>query len=358
MERHDETNVPLNMNKKIIILLCIIAVISLIALLSLKPKQQTQPFLATQPQITNSVVRGSTTQQNSTLEQPDGTNILTTKDIGFKPTTKAEANAKIREMLEARNKPVEVWGKVVDQDKASLSGVRVEAEIGHFEWPPEQYPNGVTTKQETTTDANGQFHIQDNAATGVGVMLQKDGYEQESPKGNGYALGDGGGTRENPIILRMWGTNVLQKLITGDKQFHIIPDGRSYFINLNDGTISESGKGDLKVSVRHPEQPEQGQFYAWSCEIDVANGGLLEELDDSSMYIAPEEGYVPSFQSDQQIKGNESGSIGNKRFYLMLKNGHQYGRMQIDLIAPYSRQIPGLLRLSYAINPSGSRILR
>ena len=42
----------------------------------------------------------------------------------------------------------------------------------------------------------------------------------------------------------------------------------------------------------------------------------------------------------------------------MLNNGKIFGRIQIDLIAPYNMGIPGLIRLSYAINPDGSRILR
>ena len=45
-------------------------------------------------------------------------------------------------------------------------------------------------------------------------------------------------------------------------------------------------------------------------------------------------------------------------FYLLLRNGREYGRMSINLFAPYGRLHPGLIRLSYAINPSGSRILR
>jgi len=52
----------------------------------------------------------------------------------------------------------------------------------------------------------------------------------------------------------------------------------------------------------------------------VKNGGLLEEADHfSSMYSAPTEGYVPNFQLQQQIRGGQSGSIGEKRFYINLK---------------------------------------
>jgi hypothetical protein len=41
-----------------------------------------------------------------------------------------------------------------------------------------------------------------------------------------------------------------------------------------------------------------------------------------------------------------------------LKNGKVFGRMTIDLYAYYNAQVPGLVRIRYAINPSGSRVLR
>jgi hypothetical protein len=147
-------------------------------------------------------------------------------------------------------------------------------------------------------------------------------------------------------------------LITGEKSFHIVPDGRPYFINLTDDTITESGEGDLKVWVQYTNQVVHGQLYDWSSGIEVINGGLLEEPFGSVMYSAPADGYVPSFRLQQQIKGGQSGEIGDRCFYLALKNGQEYGRMNINLYAPYGYISPGLIHISYAINPSGSRILR
>jgi hypothetical protein len=156
----------------------------------------------------------------------------------------------------------------------------------------------------------------------------------------------------------MWSTNVHEQLITAQKSFRIVPDGRPYFINLTDGTIAESGAGDLKVWIKYTNQVVHGQLYDWSAEIDVVNGGLLGEPLGSAMYEAPSVGYTPSFQSQQQIKGGQRGHIGSRQFYMMLNNGQIYGQMTIELYAPFNDQVPGLIRLSYAINPSGSRILR
>ena len=327
----------------------------------------TQPTIAEpthesgQP-ATNTAAVKSAAQSRVVARQTNSTAENTAQNKTWNELTVEEKNAAIRKMLEAQNKPIEVWGKVVDQDDAPLSGVKVQAAFGHFVWPREQYPNGTVSQLELLTDANGQFHIQDNAATSVGVVLQKDGYEQESLKGNAYALGTGGGSQVNPLTLKMWSTNTHQKLITGGNHFHITPDGRTYFINLTDGTISESESGDLKVWIQFTNQVVRGQLYDWSAGINVINGGLLEgtNLDFDSMFVAPTDGYVPSFQLTGQIKGGQSGNIGDRYFYLTLKNGQKYGRMEIEMIAPYNLSIgiPGMIRLSYAINPSGSRTLR
>jgi hypothetical protein len=36
----------------------------------------------------------------------------------------------------------------------------------------------------------------------------------------------------------------------------------------------------------------------------------------------------------------------------------RYGRASIEIMAYYNKQIPGLIHLQYAINPTGSRILK
>jgi hypothetical protein len=360
------------MRKQFLIPFCAVAALLAVVLIWLvthKEQLSKQPSEVQAPNTNASAVENPV-RQSVAIRQTNATaKVAAPEESEHEPTNEAEMNAKARKMLEARNRPLELWGKVVDQNDAPLSGVKVEAEIGHFAWPPEQYPNGVSTKQETTTDTSGQFDIHDNSAEGVYVILQKDGYEQESQKGNGYALGAGGGSKNNPIVLKMWSTNSHEQLITGNKSFEVVPDGRPYFINLTDGSISERGNADLKVWIQYTNQVVQGQLSDWSAGIEIADGGLWEVpqtainsgfLEEPSvpMYSAPKDGYTPSFQLQQQIKGGQRGEIGNRYFYLLLNDGKEYGRMSINLFAPYGRLHPGLIRISYAINPSGSRILR
>jgi len=269
-----------------------------------------------------------------------------------------EKTNEIRQYMESQNRPVEFYGEVVDQDGNPLSDAKITGRIHRIKvvvpapWGDEdQY-----IPFEKTTDSNGKFEILGGTGTSLGLVITKDGYESEPRSQPNFGPSSGG--FQNPVIFKMWSTNIHEKLITGGKDFEVVPDGRLYFINLTAGTISEQTGGDLKVWIRYTNQVTRGQLYAWSAGIEVINGGLLEEPQGAVMYVAPTEGYTNSFQLQQQIKGGQSGEIGDRSFYLMLKDGQEYGRMNINLFAPYGKLHPGLIRLSYALNPSGSRVLR
>lgn len=254
--------------------------------------------------------------------------------------------------LESQNIPIDFFGETVDQTGKPLPGVQIKIMVRHWTASLE----GTALRVDRTSDANGMFDVHDVTGDAFDLeSMSKEGYELE-PTHRGY--GHSGGTPGNPVLFRLWSNDIREPLITGKKSFHVQPDGRSYVIDFNKGTIAESGDGDLSTWIKYPSQITRGQTYDWLSEIDVANGGLLEVTNDVAMYVAPTNGYTSAFQLYQQIKGGQSGSTGERRFYVMLQNGKKYGRITIELYAPYNAQIPGLIRIEYAINPTGSRILR
>jgi len=274
-------------------------------------------------------------------------------------TSNAEPSAAIvRKYMESQNVPVEFYGQIVDQDGHPLSDVKVQAHVRHWNvvTPIAFGAEGRSIPITKETDTNGRFEI--NGETGDAVTMksfQKDGYEAEPTQLN---YGSSAGNFQYPVIFKMWSTNVHEKLMVGDKSFHIIPDGRTYVIDLDKQTISETGKGDLKIWVKRPKSVVNGQRYEWSCEMDIINGGL-QSSDSYSMFLAPADGYnQQSFQFEQAVGSGWGDSTGLKRFYIKLRDGQIFGRISVEIYAYYNNQIPGLIRLSYAINPSGSRILR
>jgi hypothetical protein len=300
-------------------------------------------FNTTETVVSNS----SVTAQTAGLPKGIGNTVVNDRD-------KPEA---FKQSIEDKNSPIEFYGKVIDQDNNAVSGAKVS--IGIRQW----YVRSIATfdvgahftSAETESGVDGRFEIHGKTGDGFGVGITKDGYELEPNK---YGFGPTAGSYVNPVIFKMWSTNIHEKLITGEKSFEILPNGKPHVIDLTSGTIADAGDGDLKIWIQYTNQATRGQLYDWSAGIEVVNGGLLEQPHGTVMYSAPTDDYMPSFQLQQQIKGGQSGEMGDRSFYLKLNNGQKYGRMNINLFAPYGRLHPGLIRLSYAINPSGSRILR
>lgn len=270
--------------------------------------------------------------------------------------------------IKSKNASIEFYGEVIDQDSNALAGAKIRIGIRHWTVgdPAIWLPGSKTIYLTQTSDANGRFELHGATGDGFGIGITKSGYELEP---NRYGFGPSAGSYDNPVIFKMWSTNIHEQLITGDNSFEVKPDGRPYFINLKNGTISEHEKGELKIWIQYTNQVVQGQLCDWSAGIEVINGGLLEVAQAHinsgflaeppfAMYSAPIDGYVPLFSYKCQIKGGQSGEIGNRYFYLRLNHGKEYGRISINLFAPYGHLHPGLIRISYAINPSGSRILR
>lgn len=262
----------------------------------------------------------------------------------------------LQQALERKDVPVVFYGQVIDQDSNALPGVEIRVYIRHWKLTKNALTAPVYLTEETGN--GGRFEVSGETGDALGIeSIRKGGYEAEpGPR----SFGAVSGSFENPVIFKMWNNSIHAKLITGNKAFPIVPDGRPYVIDLTKDTIAESGAGDLKVWVRRPAQITYGQRYDWSCGVDVINGGLLQETDASaSMYEAPVGGYTPSFGYGEKAGVNGwSDSMGAKRFYIRLNDGPEYGRISIKLEAYYNGQIPGMVRLSYAINPSGSRILK
>jgi len=341
------------MKNKYIILFCMIMLLTIGLLLLL---HHAEPGTAPLPQ--ESHANTSVTDNPVTyIEAPEADAPVSASqvraDLAMAMARPPATEDKIRALVEGQNVPFNFYGRVIDQDSNSLAGVKLKLSARHW-----STTSTGSLRLEKSTDADGRFDV--HGITGDVFDLEevtRDGYELEPYSKHTY--GAVGGSVSDPVIFKMWSTNIHEQLITGRKSFDIQPDGRPYGIDLAKGTLSESDEGDLKVWVKRPAQVTLGQRYNWSCGIEVTNGSLLIETNvNSSMYVAPVDGYTPSFKFDQPIGSGWGDTTGKKRFYLMLKNGQEYGRISIELLAYYNDRIPGLVRIEYAINPSGSRILR
>ena len=261
----------------------------------------------------------------------------------------------LQHSLSDKNSPIDFYGQVIDQQGNPIGGVTIKVYVRHWELTMDAMSRPI--RMTKVTDANGRFDIHGPTGDGIDIeLIEKARFDLEPSQ---RSFGPSGGRTEIPIMFRMWSANTHERLIVGEKSFHIIPDGRMNFLNLTNGTIAASGEGDFKIWVRRPAEISSGQRYEWSCGIEGNTGGLLLEVDaNAAMYTAPAEGYEPSFIFEQKVGSGWGDSTGRKRFYVRLKNGKMYGRLCIELFAYYNDRTPGLVRVDYAVNPSGSPILR
>jgi hypothetical protein len=271
------------------------------------------------------------------------------------PEKLKQAKERSAKHIEALNRDIDFYGQTVDQDGNPLPGVKIGMIVPHF---VANSIDGRMIHVDRTSDADGLFDIHDASVTGDGIDIEymsKEGYTLEP---SCRSVGPTSGAPGNPTIFRLWRNDIKEPLITGQKSFPIEPNGTSYVINFSKGAISLSGTedGDLKLRINLP-QPIASKSPNWSCEFQPVNGGLAEETDTSAaMYLAPTSGYSNLFNFAISPTNPWTRQSGTLRFYLRLKDGKEYGRLSIDMAMWTTR--PNILRVQYAINPTGSRILR
>ncbi len=338
-----------NVKRKIVITLGLVGLILGISLWQRAPKESP---LST-PDIP--VAAHSSAQQTGEAQKTNQTS-----DVSFlaKSNDVIQARSRLADLIrsdgEAKNIPLDFYGRVVDQDDKPLSKTRIDLRLRH--WTTAYAGNSVPINLET--DTSGLFHA--HGATGDAFDIEsisKADYELEPNTPRGFRAE--GGSKDAPVIFKMWRSDVKEQLVEGTKSMALVPDGRVYSIDLKNGTITESGTGDLKVRIQRPAQITLGEKYDWSCQVIAENGGLLEETDaHSSMFMAPTNGYSQSFQFEQKVVGGWGNSTGPKRFFLNLGDGRSFGRISIEIWASYNSLATGRIRIQYVLNPSGSRILR
>jgi hypothetical protein len=282
---------------------------------------------------------------------------LTTNEVRKARSSEKIKKAQEEELREiaALNRAIDFYGQTIDQDGNPLPGVEITMTVPHY---VAFSLDGKMIHLSRISDQNGFFDIHDASVTGDAVDIEsmiKNGYTLEPMR---RGLGPVGGAPGSPIIFKLWRNDIKEPLIKGGKSFPIEPDGTTYVIDFAKGTISSSGAevGDFKLHFNLP-QPIDRKHPNWSCEFQPVNGGLAEEPDASAaMYLAPTSGYSNLFNFAISPTNPWTRQSGTLRFYLCLKDGKEYGRISIDM-AMWARK-PNILRVEYAVNPNGSRILR
>jgi hypothetical protein len=284
-------------------------------------------------------------------------------EVQQQPQTRKAANVSDSESqvtqggqyLVQQNVPIMLWGKIIDQDGGPIPDVRITMRARQWTLLTPTDVDAAFPKHETRTDANGNFEWTGVEGDAVELdLIEKAGY-RPSPK-TPHSLGLSGSSVENPVIFKMWKEGVKEPLVEGSKVFGIDADGRVYTLNLLDGKKVESAAdGDLRVSIVRPRGVKYRDKYQWSFVIEGVGGGLLE-TDDEFMYLAPESGYKPKFETQLDPGDPAWAPLVKKQFFIRSRGGQVYGRIQVEVHAIYN--VHSAIEINYAINPTGSRNLQ
>lgn len=275
-------------------------------------------------------------------------------------THPAASRARVVAALDQLNqKPIELYGKVVDQSGKPLEGVAAYASVIY------NYSQGMgVSKTETKTDKDGLFSFKGLNGRTLGIGLDKDGYEYDGAHGPfQYTELVKESERyhpdpKNPVVFMMYKLQGAEPMIKGNAEFKLAPDGTPMRIDLKTGKKTDQG-GDLIVAIKlkeYPigEKPTQRTF-DWSAEISAVEGGMIVSTQ-KIMYLAPAEGYKEVMTLDAKATDSPWENVIDRSFYLKSEN-KIYSRIVMHFVASQRADNPSRISLIWYLNPSGSRNL-
>lgn len=244
--------------------------------------------------------------------------------------------------------PISFYGKVIDQNTNPVP----DAEI-HFLWT-DLSRNG-TTETNTQSDVNGFFGLSGVRGRVLEVRVSKLGYYTSRRGTIGFDYGDGYQPDGNPVefLLRKQGTGV--ELVTSG--YGVTPDfpvsaprnGTPVMVDILNRKVASDGQ--LEILQVKPEYLEAKKATAWRFRMEIRNGGFVEHNDEFP-FEAPENGYQPVVDFDFKLGETNWTTMLERQYYIAFGQPRRYGWLKVE-----TRIGSGGARLTYAINPDGSRYL-
>lgn len=354
ISKEPPTEEPVRSTKLSLILGIVLVVVAGIVWWLSRTSRETTPSQrsedAQQSGRTSEVTEVRTASPNRSTEPPTNASQLQPQA----PTT-------IRDYTSDQNVPIRFWGKVVDQDENPLAGVTVILSARSWGVANLAQLNPSFEEFERATRADGRFELTDAKGDVLTVKkLLKEGYEA-SPKALqnfGYNISTNHvPDSNNPHVFRMWKKGPPQNLIVHRLSRVGIPcDGTPVTFDLFTNQKVTSN-GDLRIRLtRAPLQlASRDTKYDWTATIEVSDGGLIQSTDEF-MLLAPIEGYSV-VETIAVPKDDPAWSpYLRKQFYVKLRNGTAFGKINISLATDYQPP-PAGLTMEVTLNPTGSRSL-
>jgi len=268
-----------------------------------------------------------------------------------------------RDLMQKANRPIQFFGKVIDQDNNPIPEVRVTLDIRVSKELAPNIIQDVFDRPVLTTGADGRFTLTDAKGALLGVhALEKAGYEpsEKAFRKSYWYWRDPSQTfhpdADRPEIFRMWKQAGAEKLVRKGIGHAIPYNSTPTSFDLIEGR-AVGNNGDLRVTlVRSPQQIQWGQRnYDWTVTIEALDGGLIASSDEQ-MYRAPADGYQPRVVVHMPANDPNWTDSKDVAVYLKLRGGKYYGRGELKFMVGSDRPTTPFSITSF-INPTGSRNL-
>lgn len=211
------------------------------------------------------------------------------------------------------------------------------------------------------TDQDGSFSLIGAFGRAVQILsIDKSGYElsKKAKLGYSYLLSSDiyHPDANAPMLFKMWKSVGKGRLVNSAWHGKVVCDGTTHRFDLSTGRPRAGGALEItctRVPVNLP--PANEKPFTYKLQISIADGGV-EVTDDEFTYLAPENGYSPSFivgQNADDPKWNRNTPIP-KEYYIRTADGH-FGRLRVEW--DLAGQSPTRVKWDCLINPSGSRNL-
>ena len=246
-------------------------------------------------------------------------------------------------------RPIDFYGRVVDEREVPVSGARIEAQWSDLS------ANGATST-ETVSDKDGYFAITGKTGRGITIRLSKRGYYTPKRQQSSFdyaAFWEGNyhvAKPELPVLFHLRKRNEGAPLVVGEARSTNPATGAPVrFDLLEGGRVSNKGQLEIAASTNTEKYPPR--VFDWWAKISVLDGGLIEHKSEFP-FEAPESGYQSSVELNMPAGSPDWKRVVEKKFFVRFGSPPTYGHIQARINGGSQ-----IVVVNSSVNPTGSRNL-
>jgi len=336
------------MKKRFILIACLLVLAGLWWLFSAKGPSSKAPE-ASQPSSAARPVTSAPAPIAQPPSVPSGQTTAGSAAPAATPTPKSKDEIMQEQWNAENSKPLDFYGKVVDQHGEPITGVKVNARVGLYV----SFTRSGGKDYFTETDSSGRFSFVGVHGAGAGFVLKKEGYTYDQRSPSSSRPNDYVPDVNKPVIFTMWKLQGAEPIVHTKVHAYVPCDGTAMSYDILTG--HKAANGDLVLTLtRTPVDIERGRPFDWKATVELRNGGGVIPINEAYPNEAPAEGYEPKLTVEMPASMKGWDAAFERSYYF--KSGKVYGRMTVSIQADFQPP-PTSFDVEIYANLSGSRNL-